>query len=598
MLRRLTFPTLLAATQILVATACGDDPTPPPTAPPRRPTMVVISGSDQTADVGTTLPAPLVVRVLDSLDAPAQGIVVRFSSLNSFARDTTTTDAQGIASLRWTLDTLASAHEIVAQATLDPSTPHGTLSATFRATATPLAPARVVVTGGDGAVAAPTGRVDTVVVAAFDRYGNASPIAQVDWVVRAGGGTVRAIHTRTDDRGEAQAIWHVGPTEGPNALDVVVGSIQSEVLATASIEFPGSLVVVGASHSCALTTAGAAYCWGANSSGQLGIQRVDDTIYRVPQRVGGGRKFTSLTAGANHTCGVTADGGAYCWGNGRFGQLGIGSVGLVAMPAAVAGGLAFRALAAGAHHTCGLTTVGAIYCWGENSVGQLGDAVDRPLGPQGARNHPVLISAAGSPTFTALAAGTWSTCAISTNGGTYCWGANAQRELGGDISGRCSVIGTQMFYDGTTPVPCSAAPIRLDVFELRALAVRESGWCGVTTAAAIICWGNAFERPRIVSDASVTTAWVVGIDVCGRHGFDAVTCWGVWGGRTGFPIVRPFGDQVPLAMLASGQLHTCGVSTSGRTIVHCWGDNGSGQLGDGTTVSKPLPVPVLSPLIH
>jgi hypothetical protein len=331
-----------------------------------------------------------------------------------------------------------------------------------------------------------------------------------------------------------------------------------------------------------------------NSGGQLGAGRIDEASNSSPQRVAGGLTFTSLVAGLEHTCGLTDRGDAYCWGNGRAGQLGIGSVGLMSAPARVASGLSYLTLAAGARHTCGLTTGRSIYCWGDNAFGQLGDAVDRPIGPSGNRAYPVLISAAGAPAFLAIAAGALSTCGISTNGSTYCWGANSVRELGGDLPGRCAVIGTAALYDGTTPVPCSAAPVRVEVETLVSLAASKSGWCGVTVTTALFCWGNAFERPRLVEGARVTAAWVVDADVCGQEAGDSVACWGVWG-RTGFPIVRPFGDQVRLANIARGIVHSCGLSTDGKSTVYCWGANSSGQLGDGTTNGRASPVPVLSP---
>ena len=140
------------------------------------------------------------------------------------------------------------------------------------------------------------------------------------------------------------------------------------------------------------------------------------------------------------------------------------------------------------------------------------------------------------------------------------------RELGGDLSGRCTVIGTQSRYDGTTPVPCSAAPVRLELPTLASLAASKSGWCGVTVTTALFCWGNAFERPRLVEGARVTAAWVVDADVCGQEAGDSVACWGVWG-RTGFPIVRPFGDQVRLGGLANGLLHSCGIAKDGKGAV-------------------------------
>ena len=105
---------------------------------------------------------------------------------------------------------------------------------------------------------------------------------------------------------------------------------------------------------------------------------------------------------------------------------------------------------------------------------------------------------------------------------------------------------------------------------------------------------NAFERPRLVDGARVTAAWVVGGDVCGQEAGDTVACWGVWG-RTGFPIVRPFGDQVQLGGLANGLVHSCGIAKDGKGTVYCWGDNSSGQLGDGTSGARPLPVAVLAP---
>ena len=251
-------------------------------------------------------------------------------------------------------------------------------------------------------------------------------------------------------------------------------------------------------------------------------------------------------------------------------------------------------LAAGARHTCGLSAAHTIYCWGDNTFGQLGDGADRPIGPAGSKDFPVPVLVTGATTFTAIAAGSNSTCVLASNGGTYCWGANTMRELGGDLPGRCTVIGTQSRYDGTTPLPCSAAPVRLDLPTLASLAVSKSGWCGVAVGSAILCWGNSFDRPRFIDGARVTAAWVIGPDVCGQDLDDSVVCWGVWG-RAGFPIVRPFGDQVRLGGLANGLVHSCGIAMEGKGIVYCWGDNSSGQLGDGTNVTRPLPVAVLSP---
>ncbi|MDH3290646.1 MAG: hypothetical protein OEO20_14735 [Gemmatimonadota bacterium] len=88
--------------------------------------------------------------------------------------------------------------------------------------------------------------------------------------------------------------------------------------------------------------------------------------------VAGGLRFTGLSTGDDHTCGVTPDGTAYCWRANRFGQLGVGLGSNASQPAAVAGGITFTAVSAGAFHTCGIAAAGVTYCWGLNTGGQLG----------------------------------------------------------------------------------------------------------------------------------------------------------------------------------------------------------------------------------
>jgi alpha-tubulin suppressor-like RCC1 family protein len=101
--------------------------------------------------------------------------------------------------------------------------------------------------------------------------------------------------------------------------------------------------------------------------------------------------FTKLIANGNHTCGLTAAGAAWCWGANTTGQVGDGSNDNRYVPVAVSGGFVFRALALGAAHTCGVTSTGTVRCWGQNTGGQLGD------GSVISRNVPTLI--AGSITF-------------------------------------------------------------------------------------------------------------------------------------------------------------------------------------------------------
>jgi alpha-tubulin suppressor-like RCC1 family protein len=90
--------------------------------------------------------------------------------------------------------------------------------------------------------------------------------------------------------------------------------------------------------------------------------------------VSGGLTFAAVSAGNEHTCGVTIAGAAYCWGeNGYGGLLGNGDTTSSSTPVAVSGGLTFAAVSLGMYHTCGVTTASAAYCWGFNSYGELGN---------------------------------------------------------------------------------------------------------------------------------------------------------------------------------------------------------------------------------
>jgi alpha-tubulin suppressor-like RCC1 family protein len=180
-------------------------------------------------------------------------------------------------------------------------------------------------------------------------------------------------------------------------------------------------VSAGYFHTCGVTTDNRAFCWGRNNFGQIGDSSTASRRL-TPTRVAGARQFRQLDTGGYHACAVTTDHRAYCWGNGREGQIGNGRAYLSFWPRAVAGGLFFDRVTAGTYHTCGETTTNRGYCWGSNSFGRLGD------GTTTQRLKPVAV--AGGLYFAQLSAGGDHTCGKSSTNVAYCWGYNFFGQLG------------------------------------------------------------------------------------------------------------------------------------------------------------------------
>ena len=136
---------------------------------------------------------------------------------------------------------------------------------------------------------------------------------------------------------------------------------------------PANRVATEASFTCVDQPNATVQCAGENTWGMLGNgQSGTYTSTGTPQVVGGGTSLYGVSTGRVHACALSGAGAAYCWGNGYNGQVGNNAYAVATSPQLVTGGRTYRAVAAGNRHSCAIGTDNHIYCWGQNDNGQLG----------------------------------------------------------------------------------------------------------------------------------------------------------------------------------------------------------------------------------
>ncbi|AFY03433.1 hypothetical protein Bdt_3760 [Bdellovibrio bacteriovorus str. Tiberius] len=368
---------------------------------------------------------------------------------------------------------------------------------------------------------------------------------------------------------------------------------------------------------------------------------------------------SKLSAGANHTCQLKADGSVWCWGRNVWGELGNGTNTDSTAPVSVLDpGVHYDSISVTDNFACGLTSQGAVRCWGSNSSGQLGNGVldsNIPLQVQGLESGVISVSTSGerwgnygyacalladktvkcwgyhpanigngtnssaTPVTVAgltgavqISTGRGHTCALLESKNAVCWGGNAGGQLGD---------GTGM--DSAIPVQVSGLTNVKKILAASASWLNGGFSCALMENGTVKCWGinsngtlgnnnNAVTHSLSPVDVFGLTdiedlAIAYGNDsngngtACAIHQSGQVSCWGsnssgMVGDGTYNPTFIPLqvnnliSRQTAVALGEGGDNgcgHTCALNDLGN--FKCWGANGSGQLGDGTTTDRLAP---------
>jgi alpha-tubulin suppressor-like RCC1 family protein len=305
---------------------------------------------------------------------------------------------------------------------------------------------------------------------------------------------------------------------------------------------------VGNGTACAVLGDGEVACWGSNLYGQLGLASGPDVETHLPSRVSGVSGAVSVGTRAFVSCALAQGGRVQCWGSNQHGALGNGSTtpSSTAQTVVDASGqplVGIRSLGVGEEHACALDGTGAAWCWGANRWGQLGD------GTTNDRTSATRVASPSGVQFSQVSAGLEHTCAVTGDGGAYCWGANNYGQLNHGA-------------DGGTPflsAPAGLSPTLIPGLEpLQQLSAGDRHTCAVGSSGDVTCWG---DNARSQAGAPVTS------------------------------LIPP----VPLAgvsSVSSGGRHTCALTVTGQVL--CWGSNLDGQLGSKAPMVPGVP-PTASP---
>jgi len=301
-------------------------------------------------------------------------------------------------------------------------------------------------------------------------------------------------------------------------------------------------VACGGWHSLAICSDSTVKAFGENATGQIGNGGTADvsTPFTVPGLTG----IKAVSAGGDqleaHSMALKSNGTVWCWGSNLYGGLGNASPTATYVTAPVQALLISNAIAisAGGWHSVALKNDGTVWCWGWNADGQLGDGttIDKTIPNQ----------VPGLSGVVKIAAGTYHVLALKNDSTVWAWGDNAKGQ-----------IGDNTLIDRTTPV-------------------QVSGLTGVVKIAS-----GRFFSLAVKADGTV---WAWGENMYGQLGNNTTV-------NSSVPVQVSGLTGITSAVAATGAFHCMAVRNDGT--IWSWGRNTYGNLGDNTVADRHTPVQMI-----